>query len=120
VIELNLIKPASQSSHQADVQWSTSSAQLNPQASPDTPILAESIIGNVAQHGADVIGLFGDSSSIEDEVLDSLAPLEVLETTSKPPSKLSIPTDSDLLSIRVRLSLALPKQVEIHGMWDGI
>jgi hypothetical protein len=60
----------------------------------------ESPSGNYTQHGADVIGLLGDSS-IEDDVLDSLAPLEVLETTSKPPSKLSIPTDSDLLNIRV-------------------
>jgi hypothetical protein len=85
-----------------------------------TPILAESTIGNVAQHGADVIGLSGDSSSIEGEVLDSLAPLEVLETTSKPPSKLSTSTDSDILRIRVRLPPALPKQVEIQGMWEGI
>jgi hypothetical protein len=126
VIELNLIKPgpgpsnpASQSSSQAGVQSSKSSAQPNTQASSDFANLAEPTIGNVAQHGADVIGLFGDSS-IEDEVLGSLAPLEVLEITSKPPSKLSTPTGSDLLSIGVRLFPAQPKQVGLEWIWEGI
>jgi hypothetical protein len=126
VIELNLIKPgpepsnpASQSSPQADVQSSKSSAQPNTQASSDTPSLAESTIGNVAQHGADVIGLLSDSS-IEDEFLGSLAPLEVRETTSKPRSKLSTPTASDLLSIRVRLPPAPPKQAGLEWIWESI